>query len=63
MKKSIWFWIISIAQLVIGVLGVASFLILATSGENMRKWIPALLFAISQIVIAVLDIAQSRSEN
>ena len=63
MKKSIWFLIASIVQLAIGILAVASFLILAIGSEAVIKWIPALLIAIALIVIAIFDMAEYRSKK
>lgn len=63
MKKSVWFLIASIVQLVIGILAVVSFLILAIGGEAVIKWIPALLLAIALIVIAIFNIAEYRSKE
>ncbi len=63
MKKSIWFLIASIVQLIIGILAVASFLILAIGGENVTKWIPAALLGIVHIVLAVFNFAEYRSKE
>lgn len=60
MKKRIWLLIASIVQLVIGILAVASFIILAICGENVTKWIPALLLAVALIVLAMFNIAEHR---
>ena len=63
MKKSIWFLIASIVQLIIGILAVASFLILAINGKEVKKWVPALLLAIALIVIAIFNIAEYRTKK
>ncbi len=62
MKKGIWLFL-AIAQLVIGVLAVASFLILAIGGEPVIKRIPAALLGIVLIVLAVFNFAEYRSKE
>ncbi len=62
MKKGIWLFL-AIARLAIGVLAVASFLILAIGGEPVLKWIPAALLGIAHIVLAVFDFAEYRSKE
>ncbi len=62
MKKGIWLFL-AIAQLVIGVLAVASFLILMIGGEPVIKWIPAALLGIVLIVLAVFNFAEYRSKE
>lgn len=54
--KSKWVFIAAIVQLVIGLLAIASFVVLSIGGENMTKWIVALLLAISLFVIGVIGI-------
>lgn len=60
--KSFWAMAGAVLQLVICTLAVVAFLILAVHGENVWKWIPALLLAIALMVFAVVDIREQRSK-
>ncbi len=48
---------VSIFQLVIGLLAVASFIVVAVmGGEDMVKWIVTLLLAIAYVVLGIIGI-------
>lgn len=54
--KSKWILIGAIVQLVIGLLAIASFVVLSIGGENMTKWIITLFLAFALVVIGVIGI-------
>lgn len=54
--RSIGLLICSIIQLFFGILGIIAFVILAVSGENMIKWIMALILAIAFVIMGVIEI-------
>ena len=62
MKKSILALILSIGQLVIGALAIVFFIVLTTSGEEITKWIPALLLAIALVVLGSIGIRSYNAE-
>lgn len=47
---------VAIFEIVIGLFAVASFIIIAASGENMLKWIITLLLAVSYVVIGTIEL-------
>ena len=49
-KYNRWNLVLSIIQIIIGLMGVTSFIILAVSGEKMGKWFPALALAVALII-------------
>ena len=54
--KSKWRLASSIIQLVVGLAAIASFIIIASSGENVARWIPTLLLAVAYAVIGAVGI-------
>lgn len=54
--KSRWNLFASIFQLVIGVLAIAAFVVLATSGESVGRWIVTLILAIAFVVLGIIGI-------
>ena len=62
MKKSVWTLVASIVQIVIGVLGIAAYFILEIGGEEMTKWIPALILCITFVVRGFFDIKEYKSK-
>lgn len=48
--------LISIFQIIIGLATIISFVVVATTGENMLKWSIALIVAFIFIVVGVKDI-------
>ena len=55
-----WKLAASVFQLVIGVLGVAAFIVLAINNESMTRWIVTLVLAIAFAVLGVIGIVDSR---
>ena len=55
-----WKLAASVFQLVIGVLGVAAFIVLAINNESMTRWIVTLVLAIAFAVMGVIGIVDSR---
>ena len=55
MKKK-WPLISSIIQLCIGVLTVASFVVLAIAGEDMRRWIVTVILAVAFVILGIVGI-------
>ena len=58
--KNVWYVIISVFQILVGLAAVASFIILAVNGESVGKWIPALVAAVAVGVGGVLNLAGAR---
>lgn len=54
-----WKLAASVFQLVIGVLGVAAFIVLAVNNESMTRWIVTLVLAIAFAVMGVIGIVDS----
>lgn len=54
--KSKWKLFASIFQLVIGILAIASFVIIASSGENVTRWIVTLILSIAFVVLGIVGI-------
>ena len=54
--KSKWKLFASIFQLVIGILAIASFVIIAFSGENVTRWIVTLILSIAFVVVGIVGI-------
>lgn len=55
--------IVSIFQLVIGLLATAAFMISALNGENMTKWIITLILAVAYVVLGIIGIANYKSRK
>ena len=53
--KSKWYLISSIIQLVFGLCAIASFVILAISGEDIKRWIVTLILAIAFVVLGIIE--------
>lgn len=51
-----WKFISSIIQIVIGSSALASFIILAVNGEDVKRWIPAAILAIAYVVLGTIDL-------
>ena len=54
--KSKWKLFASIFQLVIGILAITSFVIIASSGENVTRWIVTLILSIAFVVVGIVGI-------
>ncbi len=55
--------IVSIFQLVIGILAVAAFIVAAVVGDNMIKWTITLILAIAFVVFGVIGIVDYKSKE
>lgn len=54
--KNKWFLISSIVQVIIGLLGIASFIILLINYKNITKWIVTLILAIVLLITGIVGI-------
>ena len=59
--KSKYYLISSIIQLVVGILAIISFILLAVNGENVTKWILALVMAVVYIILGIVGILEHKS--
>lgn len=55
--------ILSSIELVLGVLGILSFIVLSFSGESMREYIPVLILSVFLVVFNIIRIFQSMKER
>ncbi len=55
--------ILSIFQLVVGILAIVAFAIVGSGEENMTKWIITLLLAIAYVVLGIIGIIDYRSKK
>ncbi len=55
--------ILSILQVVIGILAIAAFVVAAINGENMLKWIVTLILAIAYVVLGIIGIVDYKSDK
>lgn len=60
--KSKFYLIVSILELIFGILSVASYIFLAFSGEDMRPWTMTLIFAVALIAMGLWGIRDQRSK-
>ncbi len=58
-KKSEWYLISSVFQVLVGLIAILFFIILAVNGEVMTKWIITLFLAIAYVVIGTIGIIDS----
>ncbi len=54
--RNVWKLIASIAQLVVGIASIVSYIIIAINGEPMLKWTITLILAIGFFVIGIIGI-------
>jgi hypothetical protein len=59
MKKK-WCLIVSLTQILVGVLGVAAFAIMAAGGEDMQRWIITLVLALGYVAMGIMGIIEWR---
>jgi uncharacterized membrane protein HdeD (DUF308 family) len=59
--KSKWQLFGSVFQLIVGILAIASFVILWFGGENMSKWIVTLILSIGYVVMGIIGIVDYKS--
>ena len=55
--------ILSILQVVIGILAIAAFVVAAINGENMLKWTVTLILAIAYVVLGIIGIVDYKSDK
>lgn len=60
--KSKWKLIAAIFQLMIGILGIASFFILRMTEENMIKWIGAFILSIACVGLGIIRIREYKKD-
>lgn len=53
----------SIFQIIIGLLAIASFVVLGLNGENMAKWIITLALAVSFVALGIIGIFNYKSKR
>lgn len=58
-----WSLILSVFQIVIGVLAIAAFIVAGLSGENMIKWTITLILAIAFVILGVIGITGYKSNR
>ena len=56
-------FIISILQVVIGLLAIAAFFVVGFSGENMTKWIITLVLAVAYVVLGIIGIFDYKTKK
>ena len=61
--KSKRYLIVSIFQLIIGVVAIAAFFVIRSSDENMAKWIITLLLALAYVVLGIIGIIDYKSNK
>lgn len=62
MKKN-WRFFVSVVQLTVGILAIASYILLAMNGEAMAKWTVTLLLAAAFVILGLLGLAESRKKR
>lgn len=55
--------IVSIFQLVIGILAVTAFVIAALNDENITKWIITLILAVAYVVLGIIGLVDYKSKK
>ena len=55
--------IVSIFQLVIGLLAIVAFAILGFDGEDMTKWLITLLLAVAYVILGIIGIRDYKSNK
>jgi hypothetical protein len=56
--KKKWELFASIFQLLVGVAAIASFVVLATGGEDMTRWIITVVLAVGYLVMGIMGIVE-----
>ena len=59
--KGKWFLIAAIISLLLGVLGIFSFVILIISGQFEPRWIMTLVFAVFLVITGIIQIINRKS--
>lgn len=55
--------IISIIQLVIGILAIVAFAVLGSGGENVSKWVITFFLAVAYVILGLIGIADYKSNK
>lgn len=58
-----WYLICSIIQLIIGIMAIASFIVLALNGEVMTKWIATFVLAVFFVVFGITGIINYKADH
>ena len=61
--RSKWQLVASIFQIVVGVLAIASFIIIGLNGENLTRWIVTLILAVAFVVLGIIGIVDYKSNR
>ena len=61
--KNKWQLFASVFQLIVGVLAIASFVILGFGGENMTKWIVTLILSVAFVIMGIIGIVDYKKKQ
>ena len=61
--RSKWQLVASIFQIVVGVLAIASFIIIGLNGENLTRWIVTLILAVAFVILGIIGIVDYKSNR
>ena len=61
--RSKWQLVSSIFQIVVGVLAIASFIIIGLNGENLTRWIVTLILAVAFVILGIIGIVDYKSNR
>ena len=61
--RSKWQLVESIFQIVVGVLAIASFIIIGLNGENLTRWIVTLILAVAFVILGIIGIVDYKSNR
>lgn len=61
--KSKWRLFAAVFQLTVGILAIASFVILAIGGEPVREWIVTLVLAVAFVVLGIIGLVDCKSKG
>ena len=61
--RSKWQLVSSIFQIVVGVLAIASFIIIGLNGENLTRWIVTLILAVAFVILGIIGVVDYKSNR
>lgn len=61
--KSKWQLYSSVFQFIVGILGIASFVILALKGEDIARWIVTLILSTAYVALGIIGIIDYKSKR
>ena len=61
--RSKWQLVASIFQIVVGVLAIASFIIIGLNGENLTGWIVTLILAVAFVILGIIGVVDYKSNR